>query len=89
MKWATTILVTAVAGLLALGLVMLYSASMAQKDAAYLTSQLEWAGIGLVACMATAVLDYRWLQRLALPVTVVTLLLLFLVPQHHFACHFP
>ena len=79
MKWATTILVTAVAGLLALGLVMLYSASMAQKDAAYLTSQLEWAGIGLVACMATAVLDYRWLQRLALPVTAVTLLLLFLV----------
>jgi cell division protein FtsW len=79
MKWATTILVTAVAGLLALGLVILYSASMAQADAAYLTMQLRWGGIGLVACMATAVFDYRWLQRLALPVTAVTLLLLFLV----------
>lgn len=72
-------MVTAVAGLLALGLVMLYSASMAQEGARYLTMQLAWAGIGLVACMATAVFDYRWLQRLALPITAVTLLLLFLV----------
>ena len=76
---ATTIMVTAVAGLLALGLVMLYSASMAQEGARYLTMQLEWAGIGLVACMATAVFDYRWLQRLALPIAAVTLLLLLLV----------
>jgi len=79
MKMATTIMVTAVAGLLALGLVMLYSASMAQEGARYLTMQLEWAGIGLVACMATAVFDYRWLQRLALPIAAVTLLLLLLV----------
>ena len=72
-------MVTAVAGLLALGLVMLYSAGMAQTGARYLTMQLAWGGIGLVACMATAVFDYRWLQRLALPITTVTLLLLLLV----------
>ncbi|MBR90341.1 MAG: putative lipid II flippase FtsW [Verrucomicrobiales bacterium] len=79
MKWATTILVAAVAGLLALGMVMLYSASMAQTGARYLTMQLAWGGIGLVACMAATVIDYRWLKRLALPIMVVTLLLLLLV----------
>jgi cell division protein FtsW len=79
MKGATTILVTAVAGLLALGLVMLYSASMAQTGARYLTMQMAWGGIGLVACMGATVFDYRWLQRLALPITALTLLLLLLV----------
>ncbi len=72
-------MVTAVAGLLALGLVMLYSASMAQTGARYLTSQLQWGGIGLVACMSMAVFDYRRLQRLALPIAAATLLLLLLV----------
>ena len=42
MKLAVTILVFCVASLLALGMVMLYSSSMAQVGARYLTKQLIW-----------------------------------------------
>ena len=79
MKWATTILVASVAALLALGLVMLYSASMDQQGARYLNKQLEWAGLGMVACCVAAVVDYRWLQKLALPFLGLTVLMLIAV----------
>lgn len=76
MKWATTILVASVASLLALGLVMLYSASMDQQGARYLSMQLEWAGLGMVACCVAAVMDYRWLQKFAWPFLGITVLML-------------
>ncbi len=79
MKWATTILVAAVAGLMALGMVMLYSASMAQSGSRYLIMQLAWGGLGLIACMAATVIDYRRLQSFAWPLLGLTLLLLVLV----------
>lgn len=76
MKWAVTILVFCVAALLALGLTMLYSASMldvmkeAGKDASvrevgahYLTKQLIWCGLGVVTCVLTAAFDYKKLQK--------------------------
>src|ERR1035437_5430366 len=59
MKVAVTILVSCVAGLLALGMVMLYSASMAQVGARYLTMQLVWCALGLAACVITTLVDYR------------------------------
>ncbi|MSU40572.1 MAG: putative lipid II flippase FtsW [Pedosphaera sp.] len=79
MKWATTILVAAVAGLMALGMVMLYSASMAQSGSRYLIMQLAWGGLGLIACMAATIIDYRRLQSFAWPLLGLTLLLLVLV----------
>ena len=54
MRYATTTLAFCVAGLLALGIVMLYSAGMAQTDARYLTKQLQWGGIGIFVCFCAA-----------------------------------
>ena len=49
MKVAVTILVFCVAALLALGMVMLYSSSMAQVGAHYLMMQFVWCVLGLAA----------------------------------------
>ncbi len=65
MKAVTTLLVICVAGLLSLGLVMLYSASMAEVGARYLVMQLIWGGLGLGCCIAAASLDYRWLKKVS------------------------
>ena len=78
-RYATNILAICVAGLLALGLVMLYSAGMAQPGARYLNMQLEWAGLGLIACFALTIIDYRWFKRIAFPLFAFSLLLLILV----------
>jgi len=67
MKLAVTTLVACVAALLALGMVMLYSSSMAQVGARYLLMQLVWCGMGLVLCVAAILIDYRWLKKLAWP----------------------
>ena len=79
MRYATTTLAFCVAGLLALGIVMLYSAGMAQTDARYLTKQLQWGGIGIFVCFCAAAIDYRWLKKLAWPLFGITLVLLILV----------
>ncbi len=79
MRYATTILAFCVAGLLALGMVMLYSAGMATDGARYLTMQLVWGGLGLGVCFAATSIDYRILQRFALPLFIGTLVLLVLV----------
>jgi cell division protein FtsW len=63
MKVAVTILVFCIAALLALGMVMLYSSSMAQVGAHYLVMQLLWCACGLIACVVMAVLDYRHLKK--------------------------
>src|SRR2546422_299402 len=83
MRVATTILVFCVAALLALGLVMLYSASMGPKGAQDLVAQLVWCGIGLVACVTCATIDYRHLRKIAglLFAIAVVLLVLVLVPH--------
>jgi cell division protein FtsW len=79
MRYATNTLAFCVAGLLALGIVMLYSAGMAQTGARYLTMQLVWAGLGIVVCFVATAIDYRWLKKLAWPLLGLTLLLLILV----------
>ena len=83
MKAAVTTLVSCVAALLALGMVMLYSSSMAQVGAGYLVKQLIAAALGLVICVAVTSLDYRGIKRLAWPLYILTLLLLGLVFVPH------
>lgn len=63
MKAATSLLLFSVLGLLVLGIVMLVSASMGQPEARFLIMQPIWAGVGLVACLAGAAIDYRWLKK--------------------------
>jgi len=83
MKLAVTVLVFCVAALLALGMVMLYSSSMAQLGARYLVLQLIWCAFGLVVCFVAASLDYRWLKKLAWPLLAFAVLLLGLVLVKH------
>ena len=94
MKLAVTILVFCVAALLALGVVMLYSASVAdvtrhnaitaQVGARYLMMQLVWCVLGLVACVVATIVDYRCLKRvwwLPLGIAVVLLALVLKRPE--------
>ena len=65
-----------VAALLAIGLVMLYSASMTQKGEAFLIKQAIFAAVGIAACFAAAAIDYRWLRKLVWPGLIISCLLL-------------
>lgn len=78
-KWAVTVLVFCVAALLSLGLVMLYSSSMAQVGSHYVKVQLVWSALGLMTGMSMVLLDYRLLKRLAWPLFVLAVILLGLV----------
>src|SRR5258705_8872723 len=82
MKIAVTTLVFCVAALLALGMVMLYSASVAQAGARYLAMQLIWCALGLVGCIVAAALDYRILKKIwwLLLAGAILMLVLVLVP---------
>src|SRR5437867_9033769 len=79
MKLATTILVTCVAALMALGMVVLYSSSIGQARANYLVMQPIWCGLGIVGCVIAASIDYKHLRKISIPLFVFTLLLLALV----------
>ena len=76
MKYASTTLVFVVSALLALGLVMLYSAMMFHRGASFWGSQLLWCLIGLVVCAITAKLDYQILKKISLPMLIVAFVLL-------------
>jgi cell division protein FtsW len=81
MKKAVTLLLICVAGLLTLGMVMLYSASMTQHGSRFLVTQAGWCGLGLVVGAVAAAFDYRWLRRispwlLALSVGLLVLVLI-------------
>jgi cell division protein FtsW len=82
MKTAITLLVFCVCGLLALGIVMLYSASMTRAGGQLFLMQLTWCGVGLAACVVATCMDYRWLKKIAwvLVLLAVILLALVLVP---------
>src|SRR5690349_10151469 len=83
MKTAVTLLVFCVASLLALGMVMLYSAGMAQAGARYLMMQLVWCVLGLGVCVAAVLVDYRLLRRFAWPIFIVAIVLLIAVLIPH------
>ena len=76
MKYAPTILVFCVAGLLSLGLVMLYSSSMGLPGAKYPAAQLIWCGLGLIAAGVVACVDYRHLKKISIPLFLVAIALL-------------
>jgi cell division protein FtsW len=75
-------LLTAVVALVAIGVVMVYSASsvrsyLAGSDpAAQGLQQAVWAGLGLAAMLTASRVDFRALRYLAIPAYVVTLVLL-------------
>ncbi len=82
MRVAVTVLAFCVAGLLALGMVMLYSSKIAHSGTHYLLMQFLWCVLGLMACSIVAVFDYRHLKKvwwLILGAAVVMLALV-LVP---------
>jgi cell division protein FtsW len=83
MKVAVTILASCVAALLALGMVILYSSSMAQVGAHYLLKQLVVCAIGIALCLTAAVLDYRRLKKFAWPLLALAVVLLALVFLPH------
>jgi cell division protein FtsW len=79
MRIASTILVLCVGGLLAVGMVMLYSSSMVQQGAHYLLLQLVWGAFGIVTCVVATFFDYRKFKKFACPLFIVALALLGLV----------
>ena len=76
MKFASTTLVFVVSALLALGLVMLYSATMFHRGGTFWGSQLLWCFIGLFVCAVTAKLDYQLLKKVSLPLMILALIML-------------
>lgn len=76
MRAVQSLLLTCVMGLLALGLVMLVSASAAQPQAKYYLQQLLWAGVGLGGLVLAWAVDYRRLARPAAVPWVIWLLTL-------------
>ena len=73
---SATLFAFCVAALLALGLVMLYSASMTQEGERFLIKQSIFAGIGLVACFTAAAIDYRHLRKFVWPALAIACVLL-------------
>ena len=73
MKLASTMLVFVVSALLALGLVMLYSATMFHRSGGFWSSQLLWCCIGVVVCLGAAMSDYRLLKKVSLPAMLLEL----------------
>jgi len=76
-----------VAGLMLLGLIMVYSSSQYYayqelynyNPAYFFTRQCAFGALGLIAMVIVAQIDYRWWQRLAVPVMMVVLLMLIAV----------
>src|SRR5437879_972612 len=79
------ILFLAMLGLLVIGIVMLFSTSAFARDSHgdalfFLKRQAGWLGVGLILCIAAALIDYHFWQRtwwIWLAVAVVTLALCF------------
>ena len=82
-RHAVNIMLLMVAGLTALGLVMLFSTGGFAKDSHgdiyhFVKRQAVWMGIGIVIATAIAWFDYRILQKLWLPFLIGTTVLLVL-----------
>lgn len=82
MRIAVTTFAFCIAALLALGMVMLYSASM-RGGAGLLIAQLTWCGLGIVACVIATKLDYRLLKKFNWVIygAAIVMLLLVFVPM--------
>ncbi len=79
------ILTAAFLSLTLFGLVMVLSASQvtslydSESPYSMFQRQVMWAGIGAVVFVVASRIDYRWLQRLAVPFLVLTVILLIAV----------
>ena len=75
-------LLVAVIGLVAAGVVMVYSASSVRAyfsnddPATYGIQQLMWAGVGLSAMYVASRMDFRWLRYLSIPAYLGSMALL-------------
>ncbi|MCU0770887.1 MAG: putative lipid II flippase FtsW [Verrucomicrobia bacterium] len=76
LRGSVTTLVFCVSALLALGLVMLYSAGMSGKGPQLLLRQMAWGTLGLMGCVSMAALDYSVLRKAAWPIYLVSVALL-------------
>ena len=65
MKFASTTLVFDISAMLALGLVMLYSATMFHRSGGFWSAQLLWCCIGVVVCLGAAISDYQILKKVS------------------------
>lgn len=85
MQRTISVLIAVVLLLITIGLVMLYSASMVRGDAQFnnsayfVTRQLFWLVLSLIATVVCARLDLRWLHTAALPMAGICALLLIAV----------
>jgi cell division protein FtsW len=79
------VLLLAVAALVIIGMMMVYSATFDwsyqehQNSFLIASRQFLWVGLGLIGMVVAAVMPYYWWQRAAVPIMAVTLLLLVLV----------
>ncbi len=81
MRRAASLLIAIVLVLIALGIVMLYSTSSARSADPYfyIRRQLLWLCIAIIAGTLIAKFEYRYWQRMAIPLFVVAAVLLVLV----------
>ena len=85
MRKTSSILVACVLVLLALGIVMLASASSGKGVASvhdphfFLKKQVVWLALSILAGILIAAFDYHWWQKVALPLAVISGLLLVIV----------
>jgi cell division protein FtsW len=81
MRRAATLLVTFALGLMAIGIVILYSTSSARGDDPlfYTKRQCMWLLLALAIGALVAKLDYRHWRRLAIPLLIVNVMLLIAV----------
>jgi cell division protein FtsW len=74
-EWDYPLLAT-LAIILAIGLVMVFSASYPTFGVSKFVSQVAWLGLGIVALIVMARIPYDWWPRLAIPIMIVALGLL-------------
>ncbi len=78
-------LILAVAGLVIVGLLMVYSATFDWSYQVYDNSlrialrQAQWVGVGIVALVVMMMIPYEWWRDMAVPIMAATLALLILV----------
>ncbi|MCX7871959.1 MAG: putative lipid II flippase FtsW, partial [Verrucomicrobiae bacterium] len=78
-RLVSALLIFCVSILLGLGMVMLSSASIAKGGAIYFDMQLRWTGIGFIALILCAVVDYRRLKSKKIIITLCAVAALLLI----------
>jgi cell division protein FtsW len=69
-------LIAILATLLAVGLVMVYSASFVQAAAAFFVRQIAWVAVGIIALVVMSRIPYQVWQRMAIPIMAATVAML-------------